>query len=361
MTFMLSQFPEARFTKDEKGLTPHMLYLSFIPSGDRDMELLTSLMPSNFEFIGEPQNSPFYPRRMNNRAVYRLDHHDPTLTEVSFHHMGAKSGFFDVMDAIYSNPHINHIHLKYLFPDSFLWGEDMARNALMVLLREKSSVKSITIDIDTDDLTPFVNVFQQCLHLENLTIKFPRRTLVGTTIEQVVQWVRHLPSLRSVVFHKSKITHEAGTAIAESLITKRSMVALTMVNCDVDPGAALAILHMLSHDDDCTLRDVSLFTVKRKSWMVEKDREIRLTIRHNATVQSIKAFVEKVTGRDSRNEPATNEFADIEEANRKDKEDLDPIHPPNHLYTLLQAKPHYVKRYLGDEMVGCMSIKRQKL
>jgi hypothetical protein len=54
--------------------------------------------------------------------------------------------FFNVMDAIYRNPHIRTLYFIYGHPNLFLWEEDMRRNAFSVLLRKKMLIKSITIE-----------------------------------------------------------------------------------------------------------------------------------------------------------------------------------------------------------------------
>jgi hypothetical protein len=79
--------------------------------------------------------------------------------------------FFDVMDAIYGNPHIRTLYFIYGHPNSFLWGEGMARDAITVLLHEKTSIKNITIKIAQNELTVFGDVLQDCIHLEHLTIQ----------------------------------------------------------------------------------------------------------------------------------------------------------------------------------------------
>lgn len=136
---------------------------------------------------------------------------------------------------------------------------------------------------------------------------------------------------------------------------------MELLNCTVDDRAVSAILDALKTDDDCTLRDVSLFVGKTERWAQDKNREIRLTLRHCARVQSIKEFVTKVTSRDIGTETEKCEFEDIEEAVLKDHNDCDPSHPMNHLYSLLRVKPDYIKRCVEYEHVYSMSNKRCKL
>jgi hypothetical protein len=165
------------------------------------------------------------------------------------------------MDAIYCHPYVDHLHF-FVYEDpehSFVWREGgMGRNAVMVLLREKKSIKSITIDSEVRDITIFANVLLQCIHLENLTVQF-NMTHWTNNIEEIIRAIRHLPCIRSVLFVRAVVTSEAGIAISDSLIPKRSMVSLRTLWCTVTPEALSAILEALRSYFDCTLRDVSLF------------------------------------------------------------------------------------------------------
>jgi hypothetical protein len=103
----------------------------------------------------------------------------------------------------------------------------------------------------------------------------------------VVKLVHNLPRLSSVSFTNTVITHHDGIAIAQWLIGKRSMEGLRMVNCVVKSRAASAIIDALKSDNDCTLRDVSLFIGNEEWWAPNKNQEIRLFLSHNARVQSV--------------------------------------------------------------------------
>jgi hypothetical protein len=139
------------------------------------------------------------------------------------------------------------------------------------------------------------------------------------------------------------------------------MEGLQMVHCVVESRAASAIIDMLKTDNNCTLRDVSLFVVNEEWWAPNKDQEIRLCLSHNARVQLIKEFVTRVTTRDPGAGTTKSEFKDIKEAVFKDHNDCDPSHPVNHLFLLLQAKLNYIKRCVENEKVYSMSNKRRKL
>jgi hypothetical protein len=139
------------------------------------------------------------------------------------------------------------------------------------------------------------------------------------------------------------------------------MEGLRMVNCVVEFRAASAIIDVLKTNNDCTLRDVSLFVGNEEWWAPNKDQEIRLCLIHNARVQLIKEFVTRVTTRDSGAETEKSEFEDIKEAVFKDHNDCNLSHPVNHLFSLLQAKPNYIKRCTEYKQVYSMSNKRRKL
>jgi hypothetical protein len=134
-----------------------------------------------------------------------------------------------------------------------------------------------------------------------------------------------------------------------------------MVSCVIDVRAASAIIDALKTDNNCTLRDVSLFIGNEEWWAPNKDQEVRLCLSHNVRVQSIKEFVTRVTIRDSGAVTKICEFKDIKEAVLKDHNDCNLNHPVNHLYLLLRAKPNYIKRCVDYEQVYLMSNKRRKL
>jgi hypothetical protein len=238
----------------------------------------------------------------------------------------------------------------------------MRRDAFSYLLREKTSIKSITIEMAQMDQTRFGDILQDCIHLEHLTIQASfRQEFERNTIEMVAKLVHNLPRFLSLSFVNTVITYHDGITIAQWLIGKRSMQGLTMVNCVIDFGAASAFIEALKTNNNCTLRDVSLFVGNEEWWAPNKDQEIRLCLSRNARVQSIKEFVTRVTTRDSGAVTKKCEFEDIKEAVFKDHNDCDPSHPVNHLYSLLQAKPDYIKRCIDYEQVYLMSNKRHKL
>jgi hypothetical protein len=51
ISFLLKEFPEAKYAKDNKGRTPLMCYL--VNEGPRDSDVLESLSPGKVEFIGD--------------------------------------------------------------------------------------------------------------------------------------------------------------------------------------------------------------------------------------------------------------------------------------------------------------------
>jgi ankyrin repeat protein len=366
LRFMLQEFPEEIKVWDNSFETPLMCYLK---SGDRDPEVIKSLNPS-----GDKEYADIGDRRCgrDDVGVCRLDYKDPTLRKIYLcdmymidHPEGCK--FLDDMDAIYCHPYVNHLHFKvYCNPEhSFMWREgSMGRNAVMFLLREKKSVKSITIDAEVSDITVFANVLQQCIHLEHLTVIF-NRNYWRESIKEIILAIRHLPCIRKVTFVKALVNSEAGIALSESLVAKRSMVSIRMIQCTITPEASSAILEALRSDVDCTLRDVSLFVGHRpirthEATALHHDQEIRLAVAYNARVQSVREFIRLVTSRDTSGDTGNTEFKDIEGAILKDEADFDWRDHPDHLYSLLQAKPEYIKRFIAHDAVDSMSSKRQK-
>jgi hypothetical protein len=249
----------------------------------------------------------------------------------------------------------------------------MGHNAVMVLLREKKSVTNITIDSDQVDISSFGIVLEQCIHLEHLTLQFDSRQF-DQNIGGIIEAICHLPCIRSVTFVRAYINGVIGVAISNLLIPKRSMNSLQMQQCTVRPEASTAIIEALKSDIDCTLRDVSLFIehspIFLNTWRnmrvhenMARDHnlEIRLALRYNARVQSLTEFVRLVTTRDINEVTVNAEFEDIEEAILRDEADFYWRNRPDHLLSLLQAKPEYVKRFIEHDAVDSVSSKRQKL
>jgi hypothetical protein len=109
--------------------------------------------------------------------------------------------FFDIMDAIYCNPHIRTLYFIYGFHNSFLREDSMRRNAFSVLLRKKTLIKSVTIKSTRTELSAFGDILQDCMHLEHLTIEATWRcAFKRNTIEMIIKLVNNLPRLSSVSF-----------------------------------------------------------------------------------------------------------------------------------------------------------------
>jgi hypothetical protein len=170
ISFLLKEFPKAKYAKDKTGRTPLMCYL--VNGGPRNLDVLESLSPCKMKFIGD--SAANRGRKIDegtinvNRAVWRLDNHDPSLRAIKmaddFFEM-AGCEFFDVMDAIYGNPHIGTLYFIYRQPNLFLWEDGMCRDAFSYLLREKTLIKSITIKMAQMELTHFGDILQDCMHL----------------------------------------------------------------------------------------------------------------------------------------------------------------------------------------------------
>jgi hypothetical protein len=114
--------------------------------GPRDLDVLESLSPGKVEFIGDSTLAPFHGCEIDvgridvKRALWHLDNHDPSLRAVKmadnvFEIAGCE--FFNVMDAIYCNPHIRALYFIYGHRNLFLREEGMRRDAYSVLLSEK--------------------------------------------------------------------------------------------------------------------------------------------------------------------------------------------------------------------------------
>jgi hypothetical protein len=86
ISFLLKEFPEAKYSKEKFGHTPLMCYL--VNGGPRDSDVLESFSPGKVEFIGDSTLDPFRGREIDvgridvKRAVWRLDNHDPSLREL---------------------------------------------------------------------------------------------------------------------------------------------------------------------------------------------------------------------------------------------------------------------------------------
>jgi hypothetical protein len=86
ISFLLKEFPEAKYAKDKFGCTPLMCYL--VNGGPHDSDVLESLSPGKVEFIGDSTSAAFHGRKIDvgtidiNRAVWRLANHNPSLRAI---------------------------------------------------------------------------------------------------------------------------------------------------------------------------------------------------------------------------------------------------------------------------------------
>jgi hypothetical protein len=107
ISFLLKEFPKAKYAKDKMGRTPLMCYLK--NGGLCDLDVLESLSPGRMEFIGDSTLAAYCGREIDegtidvDRAVWQLDNHNPSLRAIKmaddFFEM-AGCEFFNIMDAI---------------------------------------------------------------------------------------------------------------------------------------------------------------------------------------------------------------------------------------------------------------------
>jgi hypothetical protein len=67
ISFLLKEFPEAKYAKDKMGLTPLMCYL--INGGPRDLDVLESLSPGTMEFIGDSTSAANHGREIDEGTI----------------------------------------------------------------------------------------------------------------------------------------------------------------------------------------------------------------------------------------------------------------------------------------------------
>jgi proteasome lid subunit RPN8/RPN11 len=166
-----SLFPGSLTLKNNKGYTPLMYALE----KKRDEDIIQCVTYSNLEAIGDfdQGNRQWAKFAMVNEhfgdescidsemAMFWLKHKDPMLTCLvvgdRFHcsHPKESDGLFnsspyeravmDILDAVYSHPHITELSLAMDDHNSILWREGNALNAMISVLRDLLSTTAILI------------------------------------------------------------------------------------------------------------------------------------------------------------------------------------------------------------------------
>jgi hypothetical protein len=248
----------------------------------------------------------------------------------------------------------------------------MGKDALTVLLREKTSITSVTIETNRHNLSSIGDILQNCHSMKYLFLHSESKSPLENSVGRLAQSVQNLPFLQSVILDGAIVTYEDARMIAQSLINKKSMRGFRMVDCSISYRAASVIVDALTNDKHCTLCDLALYKergIRYRNW------DIVPAIYDNALFQSIEDFVNKVTtSRSNGKEREKCEFTraspseepqfitDIVEANIKDQNNVrDPILPPHHLYSLIRAMPHYIKDCVYYACAYSKSNKRRKI
>jgi hypothetical protein len=114
------------------------------------------------------------------QAVFCLDHKDPNLDTVKLGDMFTTMGhehtvIFDLLDAIDHNLHIKGLHMIYNHLDSFLWSEGMGRDALTIVLHDKTLITHLTVETNQHNTSSIIKVLQHARNLQSLSIYSTRK------------------------------------------------------------------------------------------------------------------------------------------------------------------------------------------
>lgn len=365
-------------------------------TAEREAVGMKCVPPTSYEFIGNSLSEHWrYTSHIKaveeymgcecfidiHKAMFRLEHHDPTLTSVvigdCFYPLDVPgrphSGIFDVLDAIYSHPHLKELIFAWDDANSFLWREGNGRDALITVLREKTSITRIEVRTSLFDLSPIGDLLQHCPHLECVKIAYDGYYHSGGYgIGAVIRVLQNFPLLEDVAFSGVQLGRGSGSNLYVRLFRKKSMRWIWMTDTQVDHSVASSLVDRITADGKCEhLMGASFFSdqeitnpPEKRHWQEDIDLDLEKCMRRNRIKKSVQDFMNKIENREG-DDDCDSElqfFADMEDANYADYNDEgDPIQPPDHLYALIRSKPDYIKRCVDHARAYPVSNKRPKL
>lgn len=366
--------------KDDRGYLPVMYLLE---NEKRDVEAIEYLSLSKFEYIGE--YDPNEDHTDIGRAMFRLKNDDPFLEGlvlgVGSTTIGDESEMLHLFDSIRSHLTINYLHLVWDDVDSLLW-----TGALRTALRNNTSISSITVTTSNFDLSHIEDVVGNCQQLKRLLIIFeasPNGDELSPNGDEIAAFalsIHKLPLMKFLLLEGASIGEEGAIALTKMLFKNRSMRELILFDGDMSKRAASIFVDALKNDKAHSFTDLSLFSrpnnrcfrrCRLPSWEVEIEHEIRELTSNNRLQASIEKFVhdelvEYVVDRELRGKCFGNGtedriFAAMANANREDRTDYYPRHPPNCLYALIRASPDWIGRAIDHAGAIQRMKKRQRL
>jgi hypothetical protein len=140
----------------------------------------------------------------------------------------------DILDAVYSHPHLTELILAVDDPNSILWTEGNAHNALISVLCDKPSTTAISIRTSMARFTTVGEMLKHCPQLKFLRIFYDGCKYSGHGIGHLVKSLNKLPVLEAVQFYNVPLYQCDGVLLYHHLIKKKSVRSILMVGTQMD-------------------------------------------------------------------------------------------------------------------------------
>jgi hypothetical protein len=405
--YLSSLFPGSLTTKNKKGYTPFMIALW----NKVDEDIIQLLNYSNFDAIGDFNGGNYGAQSSiikeyfgdafdidsemadefvidSKMAIFRVEHKDPTLNCIMigdrFHfiHPKESDGSFDasryeravmdVLDAVQMHPHLKELILAVDDPNSILWRDGNARNALIAVIRNLPSTTAISIRTSIPRLVMVGEMMQHCPQLKFLSICYYGCGYGGHGIRKLVEYLNNCPVLESVQFYNVPLYSRDAILLYHHLIKNKKLVrSILMVGTQMDNFLASRLVSIFEDNPVCeNLEFMCLFDcdrphASRQQWQEDIDLQLEEFCHVNHTRKSVSDFMNIIKSRETCSNGRNEELqfiTDIMDANEKDSEDeYDQICHPDHLYALIQSNPDYIQRCVDLGREYRASNKRQKL
>jgi hypothetical protein len=362
-----------------------------------DLDVIQCVSYSRVEYVGDYESRAFPNSHSSNNAadqfigderlidsdmaMFRLDHNDPTLTSLviadSFYSMEERYGtpMMDVLNAVYMHPHLTEIIFAWDDFESPLWREDeMANDALCLILRDKPLITNIAIRTSMPDFGRVGALLRHCPQLKSVFFAYDGPAERGHSMYALMRPLKWHPTLEAVEFVRAPMFSKDCGALYNAIMKKPSMKEIVMIDTRMDHWLAERLVKLVKDmAHKCThLTHISLFDFERayasrnsneRHWQEEIDLQLDKITNRNLE-NSVKQFLDMIFIRDTdnSNKPADLKLiTDVEEANDNDKNwNGNRFGPPDHLYALLRAKADVLKRCRDNGSYETVSNKRPK-
>jgi hypothetical protein len=398
--YLSSLFPDSLTSQTTNLIDTPLMYAL---EAKRDHDVIKCVSYSNIEYIGDfdPWHNKVHRAIVEQymvddtfvdslTAMFRLEHKDPTLTSLvisdGFFSMFEKppddweyarnmnrlyqNTFDSVMDAVSSHPYLTAIIL-IMDAQGLLWNNRQQKTALINLIRDKPSITSVAIVTSETDLTRVGEVLQNFTQVKSVSISNESGIqFSGNRMANVCNSLNTLPLLEHLELRRVSIYPSDAKPMYRKILKKTSMRWVCMSHTGIDhwlssqffvrvmkDNPKLEHLQYMSLFGDNPPPNPSFFDPTAADWQAAIDLELATITAENFTRGSIKQFMNKIKLCDqiefNGHHSDLQFIVDIVDANEHDgNNECYPQNPTDHLYSLLRAKPDFIK--------GCSSTKSPK-